>query len=173
MCKSFKVKLGQLLENIRERNILNGGKGELSREEITGLISHIFPFSLKGCKHLTSNSSSEGKIIEIPMTQKSNITERSKLGIIYPPNLLFEMCLASCVWLLWLAVFVQRLISSKGKKISELIHNLKWLMKSNWQLVLEQILFKGLIKHASYSQILGFARIRQDNTREQTIQDLK
>lgn len=147
--------------------------GVLSREEIASLISHIFPFASKGCKHLTSNSGSEGKIIEIPVTQKSNITERSKLGIIYPPNLLFEMCLVSCVWLLWLAVFVQRLISSKGKKISELIHNLEWLMKSNCQLVLEQILFKGLIKHASYSQIWDFVRIRQDNTREKTIWELK
>ena len=72
----------------------------VGREEIDGLISRIFPIALKGCKHLTSNSSWEGKIIEILMTQKSNITERSKLGIIYPLNLFFEMCLVSCAWLL-------------------------------------------------------------------------
>jgi hypothetical protein len=51
------------------------------------------------------------------------------------------MCLVSCAWPLWLAVFVQWLISFKGKKMSELIHNLKWLMKSNCQLVPEQIPF--------------------------------
>lgn len=38
MLQSFQVKLRQLLENIRERIILNGGEGELSREEIAGLL---------------------------------------------------------------------------------------------------------------------------------------
>lgn len=45
-------------------------------------------------------------------------------------------------------------------------------MKSHCQVVLEQILFQGLIRHDSYSQILGFARKRQDKTREKTILDL-
>lgn len=71
----------------------------LGRKERAGLISHIFPIALKSRKHLTSNSSWEGKITEIPGTQKTSITERSTLGIIYPQNLLFEMCLVSCAWL--------------------------------------------------------------------------
>lgn len=74
------------------------GGGRLGRKERAGLISHIFPIAWKSCKHLTSNSSWEGKITEIPGTQKTSITERAKLGVIYPPNLLFEMCLVSCAW---------------------------------------------------------------------------
>lgn len=58
MLKSFKVKLGKLFEN--RRNHFKWGWG-LEREERAGLISHIFPIALKGCKHLISNSSWEGK----------------------------------------------------------------------------------------------------------------
>lgn len=72
----------------------------LGREELAGLISLIFPIALKGVNTPLSNSSLEGKIIEIPRAPKSNITERSKLGVIYPLNLLFEICLVSCAWLL-------------------------------------------------------------------------
>lgn len=57
MLKSFKVKLGQLFEDIREEIILNGRV--LRREEIASLISHIFPIALKGYKHLTFKSSWE------------------------------------------------------------------------------------------------------------------
>lgn len=35
------------------------------------------------------------------------------------------------------------------------------------------IFFKGLIRHTSYSPILGILRIRQDKTRENTNRDLK
>ena len=79
MLKSFKAKLDQVFENIREEIILNWGWGVmLAREEITILISHMCPIALKGCKHLTSNSSWERQTIKILVTQKSSIIEKSK-----------------------------------------------------------------------------------------------
>lgn len=80
MLKSFKAKLDQIFENIREEIILNGGGGSvmLAREEIAILISHMCPIALKGCKHLTSNSSWERQTITILVTQKSSIIEKSK-----------------------------------------------------------------------------------------------
>ena len=50
----------------------------LAREEIAILISHMCPIALKGCKHLTSNSSWERQTITILVTQKSSIIEKSK-----------------------------------------------------------------------------------------------
>lgn len=76
MLKSFKAKLDQVFENIR--NNFKWGGVMLAREEIASLISHMCPIALKGCKHLTSNSSWERQTIKILVTQKSSIIEKSK-----------------------------------------------------------------------------------------------
>jgi len=50
----------------------------LGKEEIASLISHICPIALKGCKHLTSNSSWERQARQLEPRENVE-AERSKI----------------------------------------------------------------------------------------------